>query len=177
MPIIKKVKKLSKWVSLVEAKFYNYANDKPDVYYGLNLHDYVSVIAQNNKKEIILIKQFRPLINKYTIELPGGLKDKNISHYDAAKKELYEETGFKIKTKMKFLCKNYIDIGRLNNQMYGYYAEINDFKEKKWLQEKGLTLIRIKPNKLLDLLLDGRIISAIHSNIIFCAFQKNAIRF
>ncbi|CAD7931740.1 unnamed protein product [Amoebophrya sp. A25] len=43
---------------------------------------------------ILLVKQFRPAVNAYTLELPAGLVDKNESTGTAALRELKEETGY-----------------------------------------------------------------------------------
>jgi 8-oxo-dGTP pyrophosphatase MutT (NUDIX family) len=42
----------------------------------------------------ILVRQFRPPMNKYCIELPAGLIDKNETFEEAALRELKEETGY-----------------------------------------------------------------------------------
>ena len=44
--------------------------------------------------EIILQKQFRPPINKVTIEVPAGLVDAGETAEQAAVRELKEETGY-----------------------------------------------------------------------------------
>jgi ADP-ribose pyrophosphatase len=54
----------------------------------------VGIIPILNKKEILLIKQFRHAVNKYLIEIPAGKIENNESPYEAAKRELAEETGY-----------------------------------------------------------------------------------
>ena len=44
--------------------------------------------------EIILIKQYRPSLDKWTIELPAGLVDKGETLEEGALRELKEETGY-----------------------------------------------------------------------------------
>ena len=46
-----------------------------------------------SEPEILLVKQFRPPVGRYTIELPAGLVDDGESPAQAAVRELREETG------------------------------------------------------------------------------------
>lgn len=56
------------------------------------------IIAALHKesKTIICIKQFRVPLNDYVYELPAGLIDGDEKYYEAAKRELKEETGLDI---------------------------------------------------------------------------------
>jgi ADP-ribose pyrophosphatase len=54
----------------------------------------VGIIPIINKKEILLIKQFRHAVNKYLIEIPAGKIENDELPYEAAKRELAEETGY-----------------------------------------------------------------------------------
>lgn len=49
------------------------------------------------KDKIILIKQFRPVINKYIYELPAGTLAKGESPLSCARREIIEETGYRAK--------------------------------------------------------------------------------
>lgn len=52
----------------------------------------VHIVASTEGK-IVLIKQYRPAIDEYIIDFPAGLIDKDESVEEAARRELYEETG------------------------------------------------------------------------------------
>ena len=50
--------------------------------------------ADPEEDEILLVQQFRPAVNAYTLELPAGLIDKGETAQDAALRELKEECGY-----------------------------------------------------------------------------------
>ena len=54
----------------------------------------VCIIVEKDNK-FLLVKQLRYGIMKNLLEVPAGLVDKNESIFDAANRELREETGFK----------------------------------------------------------------------------------
>ncbi|KAG0650448.1 Adenosine diphosphoribose pyrophosphatase [Hyphodiscus hymeniophilus] len=54
----------------------------------------VAILEKESGPEIILQKQFRPPINKVTIEVPAGLVDAGETAEQAAVRELKEETGY-----------------------------------------------------------------------------------
>ncbi len=47
-----------------------------------------------NQDKVILLRQYRPVINKYLYELPAGTAEKGESNLQTAKRELIEETGY-----------------------------------------------------------------------------------
>lgn len=54
----------------------------------------VAILEKETGPELILQKQYRPPINKVTIEVPAGLVDAGESAEQAAVRELKEETGY-----------------------------------------------------------------------------------
>ena len=67
-----------------------------------------------------MVKQFRPAMNKETIELPGGITN-NQRPEIVAKNELLEETGFRVRGRMKKIGRIDIDYGRINNNHLRFF--------------------------------------------------------
>ena len=146
-----KEKKLNEWVSLVtkEVKY----DKKKHIYYFIKSLDYISILAVMKNKKIPIIKQFRPAIEKYVWEFPGGLVDKKLSLKKIAIDEIKEETGLTVEKIIKIkTC--YSDIGRIINKIHFFYAEcsnkINPVKDKyikvKFVSYNNLVKL-IKENK------------------------------
>ena len=83
----------------VRALLLDYMDDKGAVrtWEGVervNCEGIVAVIPIALDGDLLMIRQYRPTLNNYVIELPAGLNDKGESLIEAAKRELIEETGF-----------------------------------------------------------------------------------
>ena len=63
-------------------------------FYVLDLPDWINVIALTDAGLVPMVRQYRFGIEALTLEIPGGMCDKNEAPLDAAKRELKEETGY-----------------------------------------------------------------------------------
>lgn len=117
------------------------------------------VIPFLNKEKIILIRQFRPVINSYLYELPAGTLGKNERPLDCARREIIEEIGY--------------SAGRLTRigKIYpvpGYSTElITIFRAEQLKKEKAIAepdeIIRIcvfSKSRVKGFLKNGKIIDA-----------------
>jgi ADP-ribose pyrophosphatase len=83
----------------------------------------VAIIAVNDKKELLLIKQYRNAVKKHLWEIPAGTMDKDSeTPLLCAERELAEETGFKAKTFIS-LFEGYLLPGYCNEYMYFFLAQ------------------------------------------------------
>src|SRR5262245_8909607 len=63
-------------------------------YYALRMQDYVSVVAFTKEVELLVVRQYRPAVERYTLELPSGQVEKNEEPAESARRELAEECGY-----------------------------------------------------------------------------------
>ena len=63
-------------------------------YYSLRVPDYACVLAITEEQRILAVRQYRPAVDRYTVELPSGIVDAGETPAEAAGRELLEETGY-----------------------------------------------------------------------------------
>lgn len=90
-------------------------------YYSLEMLDYVSIVAVTGDDEIVLVRQYRPVVERYTLELPSGHVETNETPEQAARRELLEETGF-CADRWELLGDLAPDTGRLGNRLWCFFA-------------------------------------------------------
>jgi ADP-ribose pyrophosphatase len=62
-------------------------------FYTIQSSDWVNVISLTDDREVVMIRQYRHVSRKVTLEIPGGLVDEP-DPKEAATRELLEETGY-----------------------------------------------------------------------------------
>jgi len=96
-------------------------DDKKINVYVIENPDWVNIIAITNKREVVLIEQFRYGVEKVILEIPGGLIDEGETPKNAAKRELAEETGFSAE-KWILLGESNPNPAIQNNKIYHFLA-------------------------------------------------------
>ena len=87
----------------------------------VNCSGIVGMVPITDSGEVILIRQFRPPVNGYVVELPAGLCDIGESLEYAAKRELIEETGYAAGS-MRFLVKGPLSSGSSSEMLTVFVA-------------------------------------------------------
>lgn len=76
-----------------------------------NTCDGVMILPITEENEVVILKQYRPAIGDYLYELPAGMVDPGENIEEAAKRELFEETGLKAKSFEMILKPSYTSVG------------------------------------------------------------------
>ncbi|MEI6075384.1 MAG: NUDIX hydrolase [Verrucomicrobiota bacterium] len=90
-------------------------------HYAIQSPDFVVVIAITERDELLLVRQFRHAVNDITLELPAGHVEPGETPEQAARKELFEETGH-LADKFELIANLSPSPARFMNRMWCYYA-------------------------------------------------------
>lgn len=145
------------WFDLVSKRVAD--GDLP--YYALRMLDYVSVVALTATREMILVRQYRPAVEQYTLELPAGHVEKDQTPEEAARRELTEETGF-TPPRLDFLGTLLSDTGRNENKMWCYLASDVQPPSPSWVREEGIEVVLVPLDRIHDLIRGGEFNHALH---------------
>ncbi len=157
--------RLSDWVSLKTKKVLKSPNTL-EKYHSFAQADYVSVFAMTSDGRIPLVRQYRPALERYTLELPGGLRDKDEAPEVCALRELYEETGLNACNTPIALGKFSPDTGRLENHLWGYAVHVSGQVDTTWKPDFDVQLIWVNVEQLHHWLLNGEFDHALHIALI-----------
>lgn len=92
-------------------------------YYALRMSDYVTVLAVTPDHRVVLVRQYRPAVERQTLELPSGHVEPGESPLECGLRELREETGY-IPGRAQSLGRYLSDAGRHENGIW--YVLVRD---------------------------------------------------
>ena len=95
--------------------------DQP--YYVFATTDYVTVVPVTRDGMVVLVRQYRPALEAFTLELPSGHVDRGESPADSARREVLEETGHEVTTLTPVGALS-PDTGRMGNQLWTFVANV-----------------------------------------------------
>jgi 8-oxo-dGTP pyrophosphatase MutT (NUDIX family) len=145
--------RISPWVTLMAREVEFSPGAESETYHSIVTFDYVVVLALTRDGRVPLVRQYRPAVEDFTFELPGGIIDTAEDAAGTATRELLEETGFPSKTvHLLGVTKN--DAGRLGNRVHSYFIE-TETQMPNFRPEDGLTIHFVTPSELVDMIVSG----------------------
>ena len=132
----------------------------PQPFYSLKQADYVAVIAITPEGDHVFVRQYRPAVEDFTLELASGLVDGDNSPEVTALHELEEETGFTASSP-ELLGVLYPDTGRLQNRMWCYV--VRDARPiPGHTIERGMEAVVLSAERVEEILRSGELSCALH---------------
>ena len=143
----------SPWIKLIEKKVSFIEEERTEIYHNLELPDYVAVIARTPSGLIPIVCQYRPAVEKYTWELPAGIRENGEDPEQTCRRELLEETGLRAES-IRHLGTFYADTGRLDNPLHAYYVEASEH-DPDFIPKENLKVMFVTEKKLKSLIFSG----------------------
>ena len=114
------------------------------------------VILAYKEDKILLVKQYRYPLKEVMYELPAGKLEPNEDPFEAAKRELEEETGYCANT-WTSLGYVYTSPGYSDEKLYLYKAENLEFTHCHPDDGEILEPLEVEKNEVLKMIKDGKI--------------------
>lgn len=114
------------------------------------------MMAVDDEKRILLVRQYRLPANKYLWELPAGKLDEGENALQAARRELKEETGYKAKKWTK-LASFYASPGYVQEKMTVFLAEDLTAGEPSPMDDERIETQWFKRKQISEMIDDGKI--------------------
>ena len=158
------------WFSVVARK----VDDVAEPFYSLRMDDYVTVFAVTLEKRVILVRQYRPAVAKFTLEFPGGHVDPKETPADAARRELLEETGFQT-LHLELLGSLDPDTGRLSNRLWCFFAQVSERPPGVPFGENGVEIVECTREELFESVRRSEFDHGLHLAVLFLAILRGRL--
>jgi len=153
----------NRWVTLVRKDIQ--FDDRTEDYYALQQPDYIAIVAITPSGRIPLVRQYRPAVERYTLELPAGTLEPGESPLECCQRELQEEVGL---TAVHIrLVGSYIpDTGRLGNRQHVFHVETNE-PAADFVQEPGIEVRFHTPQELQKMIENAQFDHLLHVSAVY----------
>jgi ADP-ribose pyrophosphatase len=142
-------------------------------YYSLRLPDYAAVVAITPHDRVLAVRQYRPAVERYTIELPSGLVDAGETPAEAARRELLEETGYEA-DRLEVLGPMLPDCGRLGNRIWSCVATgVRQVAGRA--PEEGIEVLSYSFAELARATAEGEFDHALHVAVVMVAVVRGKV--
>jgi 8-oxo-dGTP pyrophosphatase MutT (NUDIX family) len=97
------------------------SSDGAEPHYSIHAPDFVAIVALTPRGELLLVRQYRPTVSAFTLELPAGHVEPGETPEQAARKELLEETGCDA-VALELIATLSPSTARFTNRMWCFFA-------------------------------------------------------
>lgn len=143
-------------------------------YYSIRIADYTVTVAVTAGNEVLAVRQYRPALERYTLELPAGLCDHAGEDTAVnARRELLEETGYEADELLP-LGPITTDNGRIGNRMWVFFAQ--GVRPTQRVPEEGMEVIRYSLPALRAAIASGEFDHSLHLGALLLAAAQGKLK-
>lgn len=141
-------------------------------FYALRMLDYVSVAALTAEEELVLVRQYRPAVERYTLELPSGHVERGETPEQSARRELAEECGLRA-PELELLGAPVSDTGRHENRLWCYVARGVRPVKGSYVPEPGIERILVPRGRLPEVMAGGEFDHALNLAVLMLVLVRH----
>jgi ADP-ribose pyrophosphatase len=113
-----------------------------------------AIVPVDKDGKIIMVRQYRNAIEKYSLEIPAGGLNPNEDMKSCAARELEEETGYR-SNKVEHLIDLYTTVAFCNEKIGIYYTNELIQTEQNLDEDEYVTIERYSLEELVDMIFQG----------------------
>jgi len=144
----------TEWFTIVKQPFRDGSDPSEKPFYVMKVPESSGVLAMTVDDEIVLVKQFRPAINDYTLELPAGGIEPFETSEQAAARELYEETGYRCSS-LRLLSEGQTMTNRTNARYFTFLG-LDAVLDPAFQPAEDIEVVLMHPQQLRSLGTSGQ---------------------
>jgi ADP-ribose pyrophosphatase len=163
------------WFELVEEDIEGHSAYAAKPFYALQRPDGLIVLPITREGQIVLVRQYRPALRQYTLELPCGHLEPGEAPGDAAARELFEETGFRC-GQISSLGSGRIMLDRVRSREYLFLVR-DAWRDPAFEPLEEIEVVLKSPEELKQLVLAGQFEQLATLGAILLAEWKCGYRF
>jgi ADP-ribose pyrophosphatase len=168
-----KRKSESPWLEIISRDVQLTPDAPIETYYAIGQPDYLVALAVTPDSRILLVRQFRPTIERFSLELPAGMIDPGEAPDSAIARELLEETGYPAET-VQLIGTSATCASRISNSTYSFFIRTG-IRSANFIEEPGVSVSSATPAELRSLMLSGDFSEQCHLGVIALAYAKGLV--
>jgi len=166
---------VSPWMDVITREVQFSETSPAESYYAIAQPDYVVVLAVTPDSRVLLVRQYRPAIERFSLELPAGLLDPAEEPRAAAERELLEETGYPAET-IELIGKGATCSSRISNTTHSFFIRTGR-RRPDFVEEAGVSARLASRDELRALILSGEFAEQTHLGVLALAGARGLLNF
>ncbi len=147
--------------------------NKESEFVVINSPDWVNIIPITKTGEIVLVRQYRHGSDSITLEIPGGMVDRDEDHAAAAARECIEETGYEGR-ELEYIGETMPNPAFMTNTCYSYHWKDCELKYPQKLDtHEDIEIVTYPFEKVKKLIMEKKI----QNSLVLTAFLFFSIKY